>query len=352
MTRFIQLHLLTSYPPSNLNRDDLGQPKTARLGGVERLRISSQSLKRAWRTSEIFQQQLAGTIGTRTKLLGREVFAALTKAGIAEKQATEWASKIAGAYGSVKKDEPLEIEQLVHIAPEERQSLDALVATLIQEKRAPEKEELDALLHEQTAVDIAMFGRMLTSKIERKIDPNEEAAIQVAHAIGVHASPIEDDYFTAVDDLNKTYKKADAGAGHIGESAFAAALFYEYICIDRDLLKKNLGGDEALNERALRAFTEAALKVGPSGKQNSYASRAYAHFALIEKGAQQPRSLTLAFIQPVTGDNYAEESIAALRKVQTNMDKVYGACADERMHLDVLAGEGSCQQLLDFAAGE
>lgn len=352
MTRFIQLHLLTSYPPSNLNRDDLGQPKTARLGGVERLRISSQSLKRAWRTSEIFQQQLAGVIGTRTKLLGREVFAALSEAGIAEKKAIEWASKIAGAYGSVKKDEPLEIEQLVHIAPEERQSLDALVATLIQEKRAPEKEELDALLHEQTAVDIAMFGRMLTSKIERKIDPNEEAAIQVAHAIGVHASPIEDDYFTAVDDLNKTYKKADAGAGHIGESAFAAALFYEYICIDRDLLKKNLGGDEALTERALRAFTEAALKVGPSGKQNSYASRAYAHFALIEKGAQQPRSLTLAFIQPVTGDNYAEESIAALRKVQTNMDKVYGACADERMHLDVLAGEGSCQQLLDFAAGE
>jgi CRISPR system Cascade subunit CasC len=281
-------------------------------------------------------------------LLGREVFAALTKAGIAEKQATEWASKIAQVYGAVKKDNPLEIEQLVHVAPEERQSLDALVATLIQEKRAPEKEELDALLHDQTAVDIAMFGRMLASKIEY----NEEAAIQVAHAIGVHASPIEDDYFTAVDDLNKTYKKEDAGAGHIGESAFAAALFYQYICIDRDRLKKNLGGDEALTERALRVFTEAALKVGPSGKQNSYASRAYAHFALVEKGSQQPRSLTLAFIRPVTGDNYAEESIVALRKVQTNMDKVYGACADERMILDVLAGEGSCQQLLDFAAGE
>jgi CRISPR system Cascade subunit CasC len=344
MTRFIQLHLLTSYPPSNLNRDDLGQPKTARLGGVERLRISSQSLKRAWRTSEIFQQQLAGTIGTRTKRLGREVFAALTKAGIADKQATEWASKIAQVFGAVKKDNPLEIEQLVHIAPEERQSLDALVAMLIQEKRAPKQEELDALLHDQTAVDIAMFGRMLASKTEY----NEEAAIQVAHAIGVHASPIEDDYFTAVDDLNKD----DSGAAHIGESAFAAALFYQYICIDRDRLKQNLGGDEALTERALRAFTEAALKVGPSGKQNSYASRAYAHFALVEKGSQQPRSLTLAFIRPVAGDNYVEESIAALRKVQANMDKVYGACADERISLDVFAGEGSSQQLLDFAAGE
>jgi CRISPR system Cascade subunit CasC len=348
MTRFIQLHLLTSYPPSNLNRDDLGQPKTARLGGVERLRISSQSLKRAWRTSEIFQQQLAGTIGTRTKLLGREVFATLTKAGIDEKKATAWASQIAEVYGAVKKDEPLEIEQLVHVAPEERQSLDALVATLIREKRESKKEERDALLHDQTAVDIAMFGRMLASKPGF----NEEAAIQVAHAIGVHASPIEDDYFTAVDDLNKKYKKDDAGAGHIGESGFAAALFYQYVCIDRDRLKQNLGGDETLTARALRALTEAALKVGPTGKQNSYASRAYAHFAMVEKGSQQPRSLTLAFIRPVTGEDYAEESIAALLKVQTNMDKVYGACADVRMHLNVLAGEGSSQQLLDFAAGE
>ncbi len=344
MTRFIQLHLLTSYPPSNLNRDDLGQPKTARLGGVERLRISSQSLKRAWRTSEIFQQQLAGTIGTRTKRLGREAFAALKEAGIPEKQATEWASKIAQVYGSVKKDNPLEIEQLVHIAPEERHSLDALVATLAHERRAPNSEELDGLLHEQTAVDIAMFGRMLASKTEH----NEEAAVQVAHSIGVHASPIEDDYFTAVDDLNKD----DSGAAHIGESGFAAALFYQYICIDRDHLKQNLGGEESLTQRALRALTEAALKVGPTGKQNSYASRAYAHFAMAEKGSQQPRSLTLAFIRPVTGENYAVDSVAALLKVQANMDKVYGACADERKQLDVFAGEGSSQELLDFVAGE
>jgi len=43
MGNFIQLHLLTSYPPSNLNRDDLGRPKTAIMGGKTRLRISSQS---------------------------------------------------------------------------------------------------------------------------------------------------------------------------------------------------------------------------------------------------------------------------------------------------------------------
>src|SRR5690606_27402810 len=122
MSRFLQLHLLVSYPPANLNRDDTGQPKTARMGGAERLRVSSQSLKRAWRTSELFQQVLAGNIGTRTKRLGKEAFDALTAAGIAEKQAAEWAGKIAGVFGAIKKDDPLEIEQLVHVAPEERDS--------------------------------------------------------------------------------------------------------------------------------------------------------------------------------------------------------------------------------------
>lgn len=344
MTQFIQLHLLISYPPANLNRDDLGQPKTAKLGGVERLRVSSQSLKRAWRTSELFQQELAGTIGTRTKRLGREAFEVLSKAGVVEKQAREWASQIAQVYGAVKKEAPLDIEQLVHIAPEEWATLDALLVTLAEEKRAPSQEELDALLHEQHAVDIAMFGRMLAAKTER----NAEAAVQVAHAIGVHASAIEDDYFTAVDDLNKD----DSGAGHVGEAGFAAAVFYQYLCIDRDLLKRNLGDDEALTQKALRALTEAALKVGPSGKQNSFASRAYAHFALVEKGSQQPRSLTLAFVKPVADGDYLHEAVAALKRVQLNMDKVYGPCADTRSEINVLDGEGSVAELLDFVAAE
>jgi CRISPR system Cascade subunit CasC len=343
VTRFIQLHLLTSYPPANLNRDDTGQPKTARLGGVQRLRVSSQSLKRAWRTSEIFQQGLGESkIGDRTKLLGVHAHKKLVEAGIPEKQAATWATEIAKVYGAVKKDKTLEIEQLVHISTEERQTLDALVATLIHEKRAPAQAELDGLLHVQKTVDIAMFGRMLASKPEF----NGEAAVQVAHAIGVHASPIEDDYFTAVDDLNE----GDSRAAHIGESGFAAAVFYQYICIDREQLLKNLGGDEALAALALRALTEAALKVGPGGKQNSYASRAYAHFALAEKGSQQPRSLTLAFLHPVTGDDYGVSAAEALEQVRANMDKVYGQCSDSSKQFNVLKGEGSSQELLGFVA--
>lgn len=345
MSRFIQLHVLTSYPPANLNRDDLGQPKTARVGGVERLRISSQSLKRAWRTSDVFAAALSGKIGTRTKRLGVEAFEVLRKAGVAEKKAEEWAKKIAAVFGAAKKDSPLEIEQLVHVSPEERKAVDDLAARLAAENRAPKDEELEALLSKQTAVDIAMFGRMLADKPQH----NVEAAVQVAHAIGVHASPIEDDYFTAVDDLNRD---DESGAGHVGEAGFGAAVFYEYVCIDREHLKENLGGDEELTKRALRALMEAVLKVAPTGKQNSFASRAYAHFALAEKGDPQPRSLTLAFLKPVGGSDYAAEATDALLRLRENMEKVYGQCADAWVQMNVMTGEGSAVAMADFVTGE
>ena len=344
MTQFIQLHFLTSYPPANLNRDDLGNPKTARLGGVERLRVSSQSLKRAWRTSEAFQKEFSGSIGTRTRRLGIEVFDALKAKGVAEKKAKDWAEEIAKEYGALKKDVPLEIEQLVHVAPEERKTLDDLVSKLAEEQRGPSKEELESLLHDHTAVDIAMFGRMLASKKEF----NGEAAVQVAHAIGVHASAVEDDYFTAVDDLNRN----GPAAAHVSEAGFAAAVFYQYVCIDRDLLKKNLGNDEALTEKAIKALVKSALTVGPTGKQNSFASRAYAHYALVEKGTQQPRALSLAFVRPVNGADYAQEAITALSTVRKNMDTVYGACSDAHEEFNVLTGQGSLEALLQFAAKE
>ncbi|BAK75524.1 CRISPR-associated protein, Cse4 family [Pseudogulbenkiania sp. NH8B] len=341
MTRFVQLHLLVSFPPSNLNRDDLGRPKTAKLGGIDRLRVSSQSLKRAWRTSEVFQQALAGHVGTRTKRLGREAYDRFIAAGIKEKDAQDWAGKLAGVYGKLQKD-GLEIEQLVHIAPAEHDKLDELVTTLIAEKRAPLQEELDTLLEKVHAVDIAMFGRMLAAKTQF----NEEAAVQVAHAIGVHASAIEDDFFTAVDDLNNE----DSGAGHVGEAGFAAAVFYQYLCIDRDQLLRNLGGDEELTLRAIQALVEAALTVAPSGKQNSFASRAYAHYALAEKGTRQPRSLSLAFVQPVKGGDVAARAVDELETLRAKMDAVYGDCAASRAQFDVLKGQGRLAELLAFAA--
>ncbi|MBM7454225.1 CRISPR system Cascade subunit CasC [Oceanisphaera litoralis] len=343
MSKFIQLHLLTSYAPSNLNRDDLGRPKTARMGGTERLRVSSQSLKRNWRISDVFEQMLGAHIGTRTKRLGTEVFNKLSEQGVAEKQAKAWASEIAGVFGKNKKDS-LEIEQLAHISPEEMQAVDKLVNTLAEENRAPEKEELLLLRHNVKAVDIAMFGRMLASSPEF----NCEAACQVAHAISVHGVAVEEDYFTAVDDLNRG--DSDLGAAHIGEAAFAAALFYSYICIDKELLVANLDGDLELADNAIAALVEAAVKVSPKGKQNSFASRAYASYVLAEKGEQQPRSLSVAFLKPIVGENQAEDAVQALQRQVDNFDKVYGACADDRYTVNALEGEGNFEQLKAFVA--
>ncbi|MBW7983478.1 type I-E CRISPR-associated protein Cas7/Cse4/CasC [Enterobacillus tribolii] len=357
MTTFLQLHLLTAYPPSNLNRDDTGRPKTARMGGFERLRVSSQSLKRAWRTSDTFSSSLAGEIGTRTRRIGRDyVYDPMVKAGIAEKLAMSAAGKIAERFGKLKSDKNaknplsnLDIEQLVHISHHEKELIEQLVATLIAEKREPNDDELNLLRKQDRSVDIALFGRMLAS------EPgfNVEAACQVAHALGVSAVTVEDDFFTAVDDLNK--KEEDAGSAHMGEQGFASALFYTYICISRDLLLENLGGDEELMKRTLAALAKTALTVSPGGKQNSFASRAYATYALAESGDKQPRSLSVAFFQPVRGDNQVQQAIERLEQQCLRFDDAYGECAQSRYVLNVepvkselVKETGSLSGLLDF----
>jgi len=369
MSRFIQLHLLTAYPPANLNRDDMGSPKTAKMGGYDRLRVSSQCLKRTWRTSDSFEQALAGHIGTRTKEMGLKAYQQMMSKGITHKKAMEWTQPIAGVFGKLKQlpkkekeglkklsdDErikkelaELEIEQLAFFDTQEEQAILNLADKIAEREEEASAEELKLLRQKVTDVDIALFGRMLASSPAYNI----EAACQVAHAISVHPIAIEDDYFTAVDDLNNGQE--DTGAAHIGETRFAAGLFYSYICINRELLIDNLGGDEALANKAIRALTEAAVKVAPEGKQNSFASRAYASYVLAEKGEQQPRSLSVAYLKPINdreNKDFIADSIAALVTQRDNFDNVYGACAANRCELNVTDPESkTLLELLDFVS--
>lgn len=347
MSDFIQLHILTSYPPANLNRDDTGRPKTAVLGGALRLRVSSQSLKRAWRTSDLFESALGGHLGVRTKSIGKDVYEVIKGAGIDDKKAREWARKIAGCFGKIKSDkkndndEDLQIEQLAHLLPAEQAAVMALARACAQRKSEPEEAELKLLTRDAHAVDVAMFGRMLADSA----DFNVEAAVQVAHAFTVHRAEVEDDYFSAVDDLNPR------GAGHIGERGYGAGLFYLYLCINRTLLKENLHGDDQLTGKALEALLEAVAKVSPTGMQNSFASRAYASFILAEKGSQQPRSLSQAFVQPVRvhGDqSMVSQAVQALEAQRARFEQAYGACADAVEVMDVDQGRGSLKALSEF----
>lgn len=371
MSRFVQIHLLTAYPPSNLNRDDLGRPKTAIVGGSTRLRISSQSLKRAWRTSDLFEEAVGEFKGERTKRIGVRVYDQLIDEGIKEKSAFEWSSQIASVFGKLEKpkakpksvtkknaaddketDEeagtdadnekgPL-ISQLAHISPEENQLVMDLTAKLIEENRAPVKDELDLLRKKPKAIDIAMFGRMLADAPSYNVD----ASVQVAHAFSVNAAMVEDDFFTAVDDLKVSAD--DAGAGHMGDAGFGSGVFYLYLCIDRTSLVENLQGDETLANRAIEALVHTAAQTGPTGKQNSFASRAYTSYLMAEKGDSQPRSLAVAFYKVKPSADQVGDAIKALIDQSERLDKVYGDCAEARCSFDTNSGTGTLQEVLKF----
>jgi CRISPR system Cascade subunit CasC len=134
----------------------------------------------------------------------------------------------------------------------------------------------------------------------------------------------------------------------MGELGFGSGVFYLYVCIDKALLVKNLGGDGSLAAQGLEALTEALATVSPTGKQASFASRARASFILAEKGDQQPRTLAAAFVRPVNGDDILGASIAKLQNVRQAMDEVYGACADDHCAMDVIAGTGSLAKIKAF----
>ncbi|MCK5872777.1 MAG: type I-E CRISPR-associated protein Cas7/Cse4/CasC, partial [Methylococcales bacterium] len=240
--------------------------------------------------------------------------------------------------------ELLEIEQLVHLSPEEQQLIKTLVTVLATENRAPEAEELKLLRQKPKAVDIALFGRMLASSPAY----NVEAAVQVAHAITVHAVQIDNDYFTAVDDLNNGAD--DSGAAHIGEAGFAAGVFYLYVCIDKTLLTENLQNDSELVNKTLAALVESMTKIAPTGKQNSFASRAHTSYLLAEKGTQQPRSLSVAFLKPIQGQDILKHAVKSLTAQADSFNTIYGECYESKRDYLGTVDEtrGSLKNVINF----
>jgi CRISPR system Cascade subunit CasC len=318
------------------------------VGGAPRLRISSQALKRAYRESAVFHTQLAGHLGERTQRLGEAVLLPhLLAQGVDAERAAAIVRQIIPAFGKPKdaKDkDPLQIEQLAFIAPEEKAAALALAERLA--SGAAEEVQPAALLgRADSAADIAMFGRMLAATPEF----NREAAVQVSHAFTTHRAVVEDDFYTAVDDLKEDAE--DAGAGFLGEQGFGSGLFYLYLCVDRPLLLKNLGGDATLAGAATAALAEAAAVVAPSGKVNAFAPAPRAAFLLAEKGDVQPRSLAAAFAKPVRAEAEAgviADSIAALKDMRRRMDEAYGAPPTAAVEMDVEAGTGTLAEVVAF----
>jgi CRISPR system Cascade subunit CasC len=250
------------------------------------------------------------------------------------------------AKSNVKKD-TLKSEQIVFYSRAEIGALNELVVALRASGKAPTVEQLRAIKVEDSGgtADLALFGRMLASGPKF----NVEATCQVAHAVTVHRAAVEDDFFTAVDDLNT--REEDAGSAHMGEQGFGAGLFYIYVCLNCDQLREQLGAK--LAGRAIEALVDAAATVAPTGKQNSFASRAWAYYALAEKGSRQPRALSLAFMKPVNeyDEGMLANAVKALGTMRDNLDKVYyqGKPLDSRS-INAVSGEGDFVALKSWAA--
>ena len=294
---YLDLHVLQTVPPSCINRDDTGSPKTAIYGGVPRARVSSQAWKHAMREmfSEIFSQE---QIGVRTKNITNLVAEELNKLGYAGK--IEKAASEALKNGGLKLNKDNKSDALFFMSRMQAKKLAALIVAEEENKKAYKE-----VLAETPSIDIALFGRMVAS------DPslNFDAAAQVAHSISTHEVRNEYDYFTAVDDLSE---EDNAGAGHLGTVEFHSATLYRYASVNVGELKKHLYADTT---EAVKGFTKAFLLSMPTGKQNTFANRTVPDFAYIALRTDLPVNFAGAFEKPVhtKQEGYAEKSVCALK---------------------------------------
>lgn len=309
-TLYLDIHVLQTVPPSCINRDDTGSPKTAIYGGVSRARVSSQAWKHAMRKmfTEIFSEE---QIGVRTKnpveLVVKEL-ECLGYEGKVEKAAAEALKK--GGIKLNSKDN--KSDALFFMSRIQARKLAELIASGEEDPKI-----YKTALANSPAIDIALFGRMVAS------DPslNFDAAAQVAHSISTHEVKNEFDYFTAVDDLALD---DNAGAGHLGTVEFHSATLYRYATVNLRELKKNLESDTT---QAVKGFVKAFLLSMPTGKQNTFANRTVPDVAYITLRKDQPVNLAGAFEKPVytRKEGYAEKSIQVLEEFAR---KTYDAFVD------------------------
>jgi CRISPR system Cascade subunit CasC len=305
--RFIQVHTLASYPAVLLNRDDAGLAKRLPYGGSSRIRVSSQCLKRHWRTAKD-EWALAG-IGAPMAVRSREVVERMIMpkiAGAAEDVAeairVALVKKLFGDKSvEVKNRQALllgqpEIDYLAKLGAQAaaaggvKQAENVIEAAI---GKGTGKKNLAAMRDGATlaaGLESALFGRMVTSDPEA----NTDAAIHVAHAFTVHAEESESDYFTVVDDLRQA-DPSEAGTAGIFETELTSGLFYGYVVIDVPALVSNLAGDHALAARVVEHLLHLIATVSPGAKKGSTAPYAYAELMLVEAGKRQPRSLAGAF---------------------------------------------------------
>lgn len=347
MSTFLEIHAIQSLPPSNVNRDEVGAPKSAIYGGKNRARVSSQSWKRATRLA--FQDEIAPALqGTRTKrvvelLSARIVQRASLDAGTAAARASE-VLQLAGIKVKeprLKKDEVADpatyvSEALVFLSSQQLDQLADLAVAETMDK-AQAKKAIDT----EHGVDVALFGRMVASAPQLNVD----AAVQVAHAISTHSVEPQSDFYTAVDD-HRVSDEEDKGAGMVGTIDFASATLYRYAAVALETLRENIGSDP-LTAEAAAAFVRAFLTSMPSGKKNSMAADTLPELALVMVRQGRPISLVGAFEEPIRSSDqgYARPSVTALLEHARLVDSTYGTTPVRAWCVSLTPTAGDQEQL-------
>ncbi len=331
----LEIHILQSFPPANLNRDENGMPKSTVFGGRPRARISSQCQKRAVR---LFYQENSALkpehFAQRSRAWMPELKGLLTLQNIPEVQA-EIAAKLAlEVLGAKFEGDKIESKTILFLGRTEIEAVaniliknwEAIVPGLDGDKPAlPVKDPnipkvIEKLLAEKNKPgDVALFGRMMASLPTVNVD----ASVQMAHAISVNTLQQEFDFFTAVDDLGAG---DDQGADHIGETGYNSSTYYRFAVIDTAQLEKNLGTTEQVAE-ITQAFAEAFVKAIPTGHQNSFAAHSLPALVMVVVRKGQPVSLVDAFedpIRPIGSSSLLEKAVASFDNHWTDMTKMYG----------------------------
>lgn len=345
---FLQVHTLTSYAAALLNRDDAGLAKRIPFGNAERMRVSSQCLKKHWRDNLRRTLDLPGGIRSRM-FFEREVLKRVLEANVNEEQARKLVEVLLKrlVQGGQDKTNPLRLNQPVLFGKPEADYLVSLIVTCANNGEDPvktldgrlkaEKSNLRALMKAAGQDDLyagvegALFGRFVTSDILARSD----AAVHVAHAFTVHPLSTEVDYFTVVDDLKEA--REDAGAAHAGDMELGAGLFYGYVVVDVPLLVSNLSGCDAKDwknqpaetlkdaREVLERLIDAIATVSPGAKLGSTAPYARAACVLLEIGNGQPRTLANAYLKALKlTDDPMQQAVDALGHHLDAIDGMYG----------------------------
>lgn len=322
----IDVHVLQTLPPSCLNRDDTGSPKTAVYGGATRARVSSQSWKRATRryfNEELLEPEERGVRTRRVVELieGRLKLNLGTRAEGQDKAINELAKAAAAGLGLKEKKGDLS-EYALFISSRQVDAIAQLLAKKLDAGESTvEGQAVVELAGKAHSLDVALFGRMVADTTSLNVD----AACQVAHAISTHRVSPEFDFFTAVDDLNPA---DEAGAAMMGYVEFNSATLYRFATVSADLLAATIGGTAAV-PAGVRAFVEAFVKSLPTGHQNTFAAMTLPDLVVVSVRHDQPVSLVGAFENPVSSEGgYVHQSAERLVSYMEQADLAYGVERD------------------------